>query len=71
MRDGGRMILRENLDLRKKRGRLLVWWKEEGGELGRLKERFSTKKRVPEGFSHYYKFILGSTLGVDSWHRKI
>ena len=44
MRDGGRRILRENLDLRKKRGRPLVRWKEEVGELGRLKERFPTKR---------------------------
>ena len=48
MRDGGREILRENLDLRKKRGRLLVWWKEEGGELGQLKERFPTKRERPK-----------------------
>ena len=48
MRDGGRMILRENLDFRKKRGRLLVWWKEEGGELGWLKDRFPTKREHPK-----------------------
>ena len=39
-RVGGREILRKVLGLRKKRGRPLVWWKEEGGELGRLKENF-------------------------------
>ena len=48
VRVGGRGILREILGLRKKRGRPLVRRKEEGGELGRLKERFPTKRERPK-----------------------
>ena len=39
--------------------------------VGSAQGEISNKKRAPEGFSHYYKFTLGSTLGVDSWYRKI
>ena len=39
--------------------------------VGSAQGEISNKKGAPEGFSHYYKFTLGSTLGVDSWHREI
>ena len=39
--------------------------------VGSAQGEIFNKKRAPEGFSHYYKFTLGSTLGVDSWHREI
>ena len=38
MRDGGRSVFGEELGLRKKRGVLLAWWKEEDGRMDQLKE---------------------------------
>ena len=39
--------------------------------VGSAQGRVSNKKKASEKFSQYYKFTLGSTLGVDSWHREI
>ena len=44
----GEEFLGKNLGLRKKRGSLLAWWKEEDGELGQLKGGFSTKRKHPK-----------------------
>ena len=48
VRDDGRRVLGKNLGLRKKRGSLLTWWKEEDGELGRLKGGFPTRRKCPK-----------------------
>ena len=34
-------------------------------------KNFSIKRERPKDFIKNYKFTLGSTLGVDSWHKKI
>ena len=34
-------------------------------------KNFPLKRERPKSFDKNYKFTLGSTLRVDSWHRKI
>ena len=71
VKNNGSRDLREILDLREKR------WRPFGSVGGRRRraesaqEKISNKKRAPEEFWQNCKITLGSTLGVDSWHRKI
>ena len=71
MRDGGRRVFGKEPGFEEEE------WESfglvEGGRrrVGSAQGRFSNKRKHLNDLIKNYKFTLGSTLGVDSWHREI
>ena len=70
MRDGGRRVFEEKLGFEEEERESFGLVEGRRQRVGSAQGRISNKKKVPEGFSQYYKFILGSTPGVNSWLEK-